>query len=176
MIIITAVGVDRPGMVHALASELATAGCNIEDTTMTRLSGEFAMILIVSPPATESAETLLQRLTPLGSSHGLFISCKAIPADEIAASADELSRYIVTVYGPESTGLLAHITGVLAAHNVNITDVQSRVASGGKVYVMVFEVEVPTGLAVEDLRAALEAAAVQIEAQVSINPLDEDVM
>jgi len=176
MIIITAVGVDRPGMVHAVASELAAAGCNIEDTTMTRLSGEFAMILIVSPPKDETPETLLERLTPIGASHGLFINCKEIPDDAVEEGEDDPSRFIVTVYGPESTGLLAHITCVLSGHKVNITDVQSRVASGGKVYVMVFEVELPSGLSDETLRDSLETAAAEIDAQVSLNPLDEDVM
>ena len=50
MFIITAVGPDQPGMAHALAQRLFDAGCNLEDTTMTRLSGQFAMILVVSAP------------------------------------------------------------------------------------------------------------------------------
>ncbi|HEX8834240.1 MAG TPA: ACT domain-containing protein, partial [Abditibacteriaceae bacterium] len=65
MIIITAVGADQPGMAHAVVSRLAEAGCNIEDTTMTRLSGEFAMILIVSPPEGVAVENLQQLLQPI---------------------------------------------------------------------------------------------------------------
>ena len=58
MLIITAVGPDKPGMAHAVAQILFESGCNIEDTTMTRLSGQFSMILAVEPPRGASIEGL----------------------------------------------------------------------------------------------------------------------
>src|SRR5687768_8661059 len=129
MYIITAVGSDHPGMAHAVAQRLSEAGCNIEDTTMTRLSGEFAMILIVSPPAGVTPEALCDLLGPLRESHGLFINCNHIDAARAETVPGE--RWMLSVYGPEKSGLVAQVTGVLAEHGANITDVQTRVASGG---------------------------------------------
>src|SRR3989442_15688483 len=48
---LTAFGQDRPGIVAALAEGLYHLGCNIEDTCMTRLRDEFAMMLLVRLPA-----------------------------------------------------------------------------------------------------------------------------
>jgi glycine cleavage system transcriptional repressor len=175
MIIITAVGSDRPGMAHALVSILSDAGCNIEDTTMTRLSGEFAMILIVTPPQGVPVEELSQRLSPLEQSHGLFINCRDI-RDEEDDSNEAVPRYVLSVYGPEAKGLVARITGVLADNGVNITDVQTRVASAGTVYVMLFELELPVRIDAEELQRALEAAAREIGVQVSLHPLEEDTL
>ncbi|MDQ3812987.1 MAG: ACT domain-containing protein [Armatimonadota bacterium] len=174
MIIITAVGADRPGMVHAVADVLWRAGYNIEDTTMTRLSGEFAMILIVSRPPQFETENLAQRLAPLERSHGLFINCKEFSQEPAAFS--DLPRYILSVYGPDRRGLVARISGVLAEHNVNITDLQTRVASAGTVYVMIFEIELPADLHVDTLQAALEVAAHELGVQLSLHPLEEETL
>ena len=175
MILITAVGEDRPGMAHALAQSLAQLGCNIEDTTMTRLSGEFAMILVVSPPAEIGAESLSDQLASLQKTHGLFLNCKSFEAPRAMQSAAH-SRWVISVYGPEKSGLLARITGVLAGCGVNITDVQTRVASGGALYVMVFETEVPATLDTEVLRETLADAAREIGVDVSLHPLEEEVL
>src|SRR5688572_7300924 len=113
MIIITAVGSDRPGMTHAVADVLARAGCNIEDTTMTRLGGEFAMILVVAPPPDLSVAELAQRLTPLDASHGLFINCKEFEEAALPQTVQDAQRCILSVYGADQPGLVAHISGVL---------------------------------------------------------------
>lgn len=182
MIIITAVGSDRPGMAHAVADKLSRASCNIEDTTMTRLCGEFAMILIVSPPPQLSCSDLSAQLTPLEKSHGLYINCREITDDaelneSLAKHTEDIApRYVLSVYGPENQGLVARITGVLAEHNVNITDVQTRVASAGAVYVMIFEIEVPPDLTPAVLQAALETAGQEINVQVSLRALEEDTL
>lgn len=177
MFIITAVGADRPGMAHAVAEVLSDAGYNIEDTTMTRLSGEFAMILIVSSPPQFAAtvDELQQRLAPLETSHGLFIGCRAfVPELHTASSAGE--RYMLSVYGPENRGLVARITGVLADQSVNISDVQTRVASGGALYIMLYELEMPPQLDLKVLSSHLEDAAREIGAQISLRAMEENTL
>ena len=174
MIIITAVGSDHPGMAHAVAQCLADSNCNIEDTTMTRLSGEFAMILIVSPPPGASPQSLSELLEPIRQSHGLFINCNTIDEAHIDAPAGE--RWMLSVYGPEKRGLVARITGVLAARRANITDVQTRVASGGALYVMMFQIELPAGESIDALRADMDEAARELGVQSSLHPLEEETL
>jgi glycine cleavage system transcriptional repressor len=175
MIILTAVGRDRPGMAHAVAQILADAGCNIEDTTMTRLAGEFAMILIVTPPAEIALEDLQSRLAPLENSHGLYISIRDIP-EEVPLAVQDAPRFIVSAYGLERAGLLAGVTDVLAEHSVNITDVQTRVASAGTVYIMIFEVELPPTLELDTLHTALETAGKEIGVTVNLRAMEEDTL
>ena len=179
MIILTAVGPDKPGMAHALAQILANAGCNLEDTTMTRLAGEFAMILIVSPPQNLSLDELKTRLAPLEKSHDLFINSRFIVAEDSLAQQEETKqapRFMVSAYGPEHSGLLAKLTGVFAAHNVNITDVQSRVASAGAAYVMLFEVQLPPDLAPEILQGELQKVGREIGVTISLRLLEEETL
>lgn len=176
MFIITAVGPDRPGMAHAMAARLAAYDCNIEDTTMTRLGGEFAMILLVTPPPGLGLENLVQELESLKSSHSLFVSCKEIMDASTEATREAVPRYILSVYGPENKGLVARITDALAARGVNITDVQTRVANGGTVYVMIFEIELPPELPAEMLQEGLTTVAHDIGAQLSLRLIEEDTL
>ena len=170
MFIITAVGPDQPGMAHALAQRLFDAGCNLEDTTMTRLSGQFAMIVVVSAPDDSTLETLEDQLQALRESHGLTI--------EIAPALDEPTsdgpRHILTAYGPETSGLLARVTQVLAERDVNVTDVQTRVASAGMAYVMLLELELPPQLRAAALEAELRHRAPDL--QISLRALESETM
>ncbi|MBI5345287.1 MAG: ACT domain-containing protein, partial [Deltaproteobacteria bacterium] len=56
---LTAVGRDRPGIVAAVTKALYDHACNIEDSTMTRLEDEFAIILIMSAPGDINEKPLL---------------------------------------------------------------------------------------------------------------------
>lgn len=171
MLIVSAVGPDRPGMAHAVAQILFDSGCNIEDTTMTRLSGQFAMILTVSSPDM-AAQELATRLSPLRHLLGLHIDVAS--AGDVLPTSSDTPRWILTAYGPERTGLLARLTGVLSQQNVNVTDVQTRVASAGRAYVMLLELELPSGLEPESLQDELKANLNDL--QLSLRPMEEDTL
>ena len=47
---LSVVGRDRPGIVAEVSRVLFELGCNIEDSTCTILSGQFAMILVIAHP------------------------------------------------------------------------------------------------------------------------------
>ena len=46
LVVVTVIGVDRPGIVAGIASVLASFNVNIEDISQTVLRGFFAMIMI----------------------------------------------------------------------------------------------------------------------------------
>ncbi|MCK5262904.1 MAG: glycine cleavage system protein R, partial [Gammaproteobacteria bacterium] len=47
-LVITALGADRPGIVDELSNTLLTHQLNIEDSRMSVLGGEFAILLLVT--------------------------------------------------------------------------------------------------------------------------------
>lgn len=178
MIIITATGRDRPGMVAAISQKLLEANCNIEDATMTRLSGEFAMILVVANPPELSTPALQQQLADLRQSHGLRLSCNDLDNSQQANVVEDApaSRYVLSAYGPDRTGLVARVAGVLASQGANITDLQTRINSGHSLYVMIFELELPPTLDIENLRAALNDAARELNVELTLRALEEDTL
>jgi glycine cleavage system transcriptional repressor len=177
MILITATGHDRPGMVAAISEKLLAANCNIADATMTRLSGQFAMILAVTaPPEAGSTPDLEQQLQTLHASHGLQIHCSDFERDQTQGSSRSGARYVLSVYGPDHTGVVARVAGVLAARNINITDLQTRIAGSNELYVMIFEIEFPPHLEVESLRAELQNAAQNLGLDFSLNAMEDDAL
>jgi len=47
-LVIAAVGEDRPGLADQLSKWILDSGCNIADSRMMVLGGEFAVLLLVS--------------------------------------------------------------------------------------------------------------------------------
>jgi glycine cleavage system transcriptional repressor len=126
--LITAFGQDRPGIVAAVAEALFQQGCNIEDTCMTRLRGEFTMMIMVSLPGRLSADALADRLLPLRRASGLTLVCRAVPAQAAERVPEQDSpMFMLSVYGADHPGIVAKVTRVVADHGGNITDMNTRV-------------------------------------------------
>jgi glycine cleavage system transcriptional repressor len=168
-------GRDRPGIVAAVTRVLADAGCNLEDTSMTILRGHFAMMLVVTGPAAVDAADLEARLGPVGGRLDLQVSVRPV-TDEVTTAAGQGARYVAAVYGADRPGLVASVSEALAAHQVNIVDLQTRVVGEpDPVYAMRFELEVPPGRAAQ-VEADLRATAAELGVEVSFQPDDADVL
>jgi glycine cleavage system transcriptional repressor len=168
-------GRDRPGIAAAVTRVLADAGCNLEDTSMTILRGHFAMMLVVAGPAGLAGADLEAGLVPVADRLELQVSVRAV-TDEVTAAAGGGDRYAAAVYGADRPGLVAGVAEVLAAHQVNIVDLQTRVVGEpDPVYAMHFELEVPAGRAAQ-VEAALRAAAADLGVEVSFHPDDADLL
>ena len=51
LLAVTVIGHDRPGIIAEATGLLAALGANLEDSSMTRLRGHFAMVLVASADA-----------------------------------------------------------------------------------------------------------------------------
>jgi Glycine cleavage system regulatory protein len=74
-LVISALGQDHPGLVNDLSRTILEQGCNIEDSRMTVLGGEFAAILLVEGKWNTLAK-VENALPELERSLGLTITCK----------------------------------------------------------------------------------------------------
>lgn len=137
---VTAIGVDRPGIVAAVAGVLHERGGNVEDSAMTILGGHFAIVLLVR--ADDGPEQLQAALDEATREQGLTVH--VTPAGEGRASPNP--THLLSVYGPDRTGILAGVTAALADAGANITDLETRLlgADGDEpVYAMVIELVAP---------------------------------
>lgn len=173
---LTAFGQDRPGIVAALAGGLSQLGCNIEDTCMTRLRGEFTMMVMVRLPAHLPAEALVERLTPFTAPHGLTVLCRDVPSQAAERGTEpDLPVFMLSVYGADHPGIVAQVARVVADHGGNITDMNTRVigAEDRPVYIMVLEVQMPAGSRPEALGQALERLKPSLGVDLTFRPLEQ---
>jgi glycine cleavage system transcriptional repressor len=174
LLAISTIGADRPGIVAAVSRVLLDHGCNLEDTSMSRLHGEFVMMLIVDGPA--SADDLGAALEPVAAELDLLVGVREI--DSAAATAAPARPHIVSVYGADHPGILHGFADLLARHGVNITDVTTRLLDphGTPVYLMVLEVDLPAGSDPETLAEELGTLADQLGVEASMHAAEPDIL
>ena len=165
---ITVIGPDRTGIVADVSEALAGVGANLSDSTMTRLRGHFAMTLICTGPEAGAVE---KALAPLSADGRLLAMVRAVQPEADAAGGGE--PWLVSVHGADRLGIVAAVTGVVAAAGGNITDLTTRLT--GPLYVLVAEVEVPAGAA-EELAAQLATAAAELGVEVTLRRAESEIL
>lgn len=173
-VVLTGVGRDRVGIVAGLSRVLYELGCNLLDSSMTLLRGEFAVILMAQVPDSQSQESLARELNSLQSELGLQIFVRELSDDEIEERDDRGEPYIVSVYGADQPGIVAAVTSELAALDVNITDVETKRTSGGEsqsLFMMILEISAPKDVTEERLRSTLDQVSKQMNVDVSLQPV-----
>ena len=172
---ITAVGEDRPGIVAGVCRVLFEAGGNLRDTSMTILSGQFAMILIVSVPRGFELTELERHLEPARKSLGISTFVRELSEGQpMASGRPEVDEYLVTVAGADQAGIVFKVAEAMARRGVNITDLNTRVLSEDKtpVYLMMMEVIPPPGLDMDVFGKELADLGRQLAVEVQVRPLD----
>lgn len=173
---VSAIGLDRPGIVAAVTRVLLDHDVNVEDSQMTILRGRFTMMLILGAPDAGLDETgLRSALEAAGRDLGLdAISLEAV--GEPGATAAEPS-HIVTVYGVDHPGIVHAVAAALAGAGVNITDLNTRLVSedgAENLYAMMLEIAPPAGMGDEGLEEVLEGVRSEQGVEVSIRELERD--
>jgi glycine cleavage system transcriptional repressor len=172
----TFIGKDRPGIIAGVTAALYQGGCNIEDTTMTILEGEFAMILIASMPNPAAERNLVKRFDRLKARWGLNHFRKSLPVDLVRGEKHppHTKTYIVSVAGRDRTGIVYETTRILARARLNITDLNSKILGEGKqsVFAMILEVDVPQRFNIKRLEPAWRRLRTRLGVDVHIKPLE----
>ena len=179
--VLTAVGKDQPGIVAPVTKLLFDLGCNLQDSAMTRLGGEFAIMLLFSAPSSVTEGRLSEATEPLSKRLGLAIHIKTLSRAE--ASAKPTGRpYQICVYGADRAGIVFRISELLAKRRVNITDVSTHRTAppGGRsalpLYLMLLEVEVPKRLDAAGLEKQLRTLARDLGVEVTIRSAETLVL
>ncbi len=172
--ILSAIGGDRPGLVAELARLIYDADANLEDSRMTILGSDFAVILLCSTTQPGAGDEIATGAKRLERDHGLTIVLRNLdgePRPAVPAPGTKLFR--VTAVGEDKAGIVAAICGVLAERRVNIAELTtaSRPGPGGSPhYELNLSCEVPDNLDTRSLREALEAEADRLVIDVTLLP------
>ena len=170
---VTAIGRDRPGIVAGLTAVLVEDGGNIDDSQMSRLHGQFAVMLIVSVPDGTPIDPLRVRLDEAGRGLGL----DAVTVCQVS----ELGRgpeptHVVTVYGSDRPGIVHDAAQLMAEREIDITDLKARrtVSGEGHLYTLMMEVAIPGDPA--ELEQALAGMAASTGVEASLTELEVEVI
>jgi glycine cleavage system transcriptional repressor len=171
---LSAIGRDRPGIVAEVTRALLGHSLNITDSQMAVLGGRFTMMLIVDAPDGTDLDAVHEELSRTRERLALDALSLSLLADAAEAPAADPS-HIVTVYGVDHPGIVHAVSARLAARAVNVTDLETRLVGDG-LYAMVLEVALPLELDPEALAAMLAEVGAEQGVEVTVRPLEADVM
>jgi len=171
-VVLFAVGKDRPGLVAAISKALSEMNCNIEDSSMTILKNQFAMILIVEPPSELSEEDFGKKIKEAAKSVDLRVTFEVVGDEELDTSKwAEAQRYVVSVFGEDSVGIVYRISSTLASHSANIANVKTKLLkrkNRPNIFSMVLEVDIPPEAQVDALETDLKEVGKELGLDVSL--------
>lgn len=76
LVVITVEGIDKPGIIAAVAGEVARQQGNITDLSQTILAGVFVMVLVVDMSRTDGYDAVVAGLQRVGQEIGMEISVR----------------------------------------------------------------------------------------------------
>lgn len=121
-LVITALGQDRPGIVDQLSDALGSRQLNIEDSRMSVLGGEFAVMLLVSG-ARDAIEDFLTGLPALEQTLGMKLLAKTTTPP---AAQPDLIPCRVEVVSIDHPGIVHDLARFFSSRNINIVDLETE--------------------------------------------------
>jgi glycine cleavage system regulatory protein len=165
-LVLTVIADDRPGLVERLSDLVLAAGANWEESRMAQLAGKFAGLLRVSVDA-EGADALAASLRMLDAGGLTVVIERSV---DTAPSAFRTCR--LDLVGNDHPGIIRDISRVLAAHSVNIeeleTEVTSAPMSGDALFRARARLRMPSPMTVDELRGVLEALAGDLMVELAL--------
>lgn len=151
-LVITALGNDKPGIVNDLSKAILDHGGNITESRMMALSGEFAMMLLVTGEQDCIAD-INSKLKGIGETLGLTITAKETTLQE---SEQKRLPYQVTVVSMDHPGIVHDISDFLSSRNMNIEEVETKTYpaahTGTSMFSLDMIISVPADSSVRALR------------------------
>lgn len=153
-LVISALGEDRPGIVNELAKLIAETGCSIEDSRMTVLGGDFAVILLVEGRWNELAK--LEAGLPTSARRlGLATHVKRTAPLQRESN---LLPYTVEVVSIDHPGIVQHLANFFSTRDINIRDLTTTSYSAAHTGTPMFQVQMTI-----DISAAIHIARLREE-------------
>jgi glycine cleavage system transcriptional repressor len=151
-IVVSAIGADRPGIVHELTRVISDCSGNISESRMASLGAEFAMVLLVSGNW-HSLAKLETELKKLSDATGLTINLKRT---EPRSARTDLLPYSIDAVCLDQTGIVSALSGFCSSRGIDIADVSTRTYpaahTGAQMFSVQMIVNVPSRLHLAHLR------------------------
>lgn len=151
-LVISALGTDKPGIINELSKQAVDRNCNILDTRMTVLGGEFALLMLVKGSSDDIAA-----LKPLLSSTGDDLELTITFKDTIPKEAQTANLpYTVQVVALDHPGIVHEIARFFSEKAINIEEMQTgtyaAAHTGTPMFSLEMTVNIPSNLSLSGLK------------------------
>jgi len=167
---ISVLGQDRPGIIAVVSRILFEGGCNIENVSQTNLQSEFSGFFIAAIPVEMSMDSLHNELVRGLKPLGMHVLVKPVEIHRPDPRFINSEPFVFTTRGPDSTGLVAAITEIIARYGVNVTNLQAVFRGGDNPSdnIMIYEVDIPSDTDHQALFRELREEVASLGLEISI--------
>jgi glycine cleavage system transcriptional repressor len=174
--LLTAFSKDRPGIVADISQLIYENGCNLEESAMTNLASEFAILLLFSSQSMAGEADIEEKLAAacrrLEREKGITAFIRPVPAVEPRSKGD-IQTKTIQVKGLDQAGIVYKVSRFLADNQINISKLNSKVTlspeSGTAIYSMTLVVEIPTKLPLPAVEDGLGQIGEQLNVDVTLS-------
>ena len=151
--VLTAVGPNRPGLVDICSRTIRDCGCNIVDSRMTVLGGEFAMIMLLSGPwdAIARLEDAARRLH-----ESLDLTVVTRRTEQGKNVSGCMLPYSVEVVGLDHPGIVHEIAHFFSSREISIEDLYTSsyaaAHTGAPMFSLHMHISLPQDVSIAALR------------------------
>lgn len=154
--VISTIAEDRPGLVSELSEIIHDLGLNIEDSRMTVLGGEFAVLMSITGDEAPLGE--LDARLQAQAANGGFAYLFRLTSEQVRSDQQIFTASIEAMDHP---GIVSGITRFFSERGVNIRELTTETTraahTGAPVFNLTMEVEAAADNSIGDLRDAFVA-------------------
>ncbi|MFV1872203.1 MAG: glycine cleavage system protein R [Oleiphilus sp.] len=169
-LVISTIGTDQPGIVNKLAKACSSNKCNIIDSRMTVLGGEFAVIMMVSG-SWDAVAKLEKSLPSLSEELNLTTTIKHTRQRNSSPSL----AYAVSVVALDNPGIVHELAQFFSSQNINIDDLQTGTYSaphtGTQMFNLSMNIRIPSDTHIATLRDDFMDFCDELNLDAVIEPL-----
>jgi len=171
-LVISAIGQDRPGIVDEVSAFILSHQCNVEDSRMAVLGGDFALIMLVSGPESD-VEKLGNHLAELEKKSALTIVYRPAKSPS-APRALPAVPYLLKAVGMDHTGIVHNIAHLLAGMDIIVETAEPSTShspeTGSPIFSMNMKLAVPDNLHAGQVRNELAKLGDELNVDITIEP------
>ena len=164
-IIISAIGSDRPGIVSELSGVITSHGGNVEESRMSRLGSDFAIIMLVTvaPNWEESLEVALKSITEL------TITTKPTKLLQVGDGR----QFSINLNGADNEGIVKVLSKYLAKKSINILEMETHISqapvSGTPLFNLNATVSIPSDVEEKGIQSDLSQIAQDLGVEIHLD-------
>jgi len=170
-LVISALGQDKPGIVKELSKTILDNGGNVNDSRMSVLGDEFALVMMVNG----SEEVIAQieaSLKDLQESVGLTIICKRTANRNIK---EKRLPYHVSIVAMDNPGIVHDVTDYLLEKNVNVEELSTSTYSaphtGTVMFALDLNVSLPSDVNISNFKIDFLNFCDELNLDTAVEPL-----
>ena len=163
--VVTVLGPDRPGLVEAISSAVASQGGNWVESRLARLAGQFAGVIRVEglPANTPRLEEALRELP------GLDIVVHPVSSEPERQPCRVLALELI---GPDRPGIVREVFRAISALNINVDELETECTSapwtGEPLFKAKARLALESATSLDQLRQDLDSVARELTLEIDL--------